>query len=795
MVLTTRIGVAVAATVAVICAVTRLAAQRDVGPAVMQAAGPAPAPIAIDYPEGGSVFPPDMAAPTFIWRDPADTAVWLIDIEFGGGPPGIRVQSKGERLRVGEIDKCCLGLADELPMLTPQEESAHSWKPDAATWDAIKRRSAGHPATVTISGLLKEHAGHAVSRGQVRMETSKDPVGAPIFYRDVPLRMPGETKTGKRELLAPRGIMQPLPPSALPLVAWRLRNIGETRNRLLLEGMPVCANCHSFSVDGKTLGMDLDGPMNDKGLYSITPVTPQMSIRDANVIEWSSFRETAAPGSRVGFLSRISPDGQYIVTTVHRMDFVANYADYRFLQVAYPTRGVLGYYSRRTAEMHVLPGADDPRYVHVDAVWSPDGKYLVFARAEAREPYPEGQKPAEYANDPNETRIQYELYRIPFNEGRGGRAEPIAGASRNGMSNNFPKVSPDGRWIVFVQNRNGQFMRPDSQLYIVSAAGGEARRMRCNTALMNSWHSFSPNGRWMVFSSKSRSPYTQLFLTHLDEQGNDSPAILIENSTAANRASNLPEFVNIRPDGLRKIDVPAAEIYRLTGRAMELTQKGQYAGAIAEYYKALEIDPKDTKTHNNLGFALAQAGRLDEAIVHFQKVLDLNPKSVAAHNNLGNVLRGLGRIDEAIAQWEASLKLNPDSAPAHNNLADCLYLLGRSREAVAHWRAGLRVEPDRLATLRQLAWALATSPEASVRNGTEAIMLAQKAIQLSNGNDPAILGSLAAAYAETGRFSEASESARRALVLAKEQNMQPLVETLEGSITLYESKKPFRERR
>lgn len=80
--------------------------------------------------------------------------------------------------------------------------------------------------------------------------------------------------------------------------------------------------------------------------------------------------------------------------------------------------------------------------------------------------------------------------------------------------------------------------------------------MNANTPLMNSWHSFSPNGRWMVFSSKSRSPYTQLFLTHIDEQGTDSPAILIDNSTAANRAVNIPEFVNIAPDAAMKISAP-----------------------------------------------------------------------------------------------------------------------------------------------------------------------------------------------------------------------------------------------
>ena len=122
------------------------------------------------------------------------------------------------------------------------------------------------------------------------------------------------------------------------------------------------------------------------------------------------------------------------------------------------------------------------------------------------------------------------------------------------MSNSFPKVSPDGRWIVFVQARNGMVMRPDGKLYIVPFAGGEARLMKCNTPLMNSWHTFSPNGRWLAFSSKSRSPYTQLYLTHVDADGNDTPPILVDNTTAANRAVNLPEFANIPRGGLETID-------------------------------------------------------------------------------------------------------------------------------------------------------------------------------------------------------------------------------------------------
>ena len=85
--------------------------------------------------------------------------------------------------------------------------------------------------------------------------------------------------------------------------------------------------------------------------------------------------------------------------------YVVNFRDYRFLQVFYPTRGILAWYSRATGRREPLPGADDPRYVQTDGVWSPDGKYIVFARAEAKDPYPTDGQRAGYANDPAERRI------------------------------------------------------------------------------------------------------------------------------------------------------------------------------------------------------------------------------------------------------------------------------------------------------------------------------------------------------------------------------------------------------
>ena len=535
--------------------------------------------IHVEYPAPGSVFPPEIAPPTFLWNDAAKAAgQWLIQVEFGDGSAGFEVQSPGGRPPVGDIDPRCVSPLNQ----PPSAPDAHSWTPDRAAWEAIKQHSVIAAATVSITGVPAGNPGRPVSRGRVSLRTSADPVGAPIFYRDVPL-MPSELQ---------KGVIKPLAQGALPLVAWRLRNVGDAASRLVMEGLHTCANCHSFSRDGRTMGMDLDGPRNDKGMYALTAVAPRISIRSQDVITWSSFQGKLGGQVRIGFMSQVSPDGQHVVTTINGMPpaggagsaqqkeiqsnyYVANFKDYRFLQVFYPTRGILAWYSRRTGRLQALPGADDPTYVHTGAVWSPDGKYLVFARARARHPYAEYAPAAERANDPNETSIQYDLYRIPFNEGQGGQAEPIAGASSNGMSNSFPKISPDGRWLVFVRSRNGLLMRPDSELYIVPAEGGAARRMACNTPLMNSWHSFSPNGRWLVFSSKSRSPYTQMFLTHLDAEGRDSPAILIENATAANRAVNLPEFVNITPDSPLRIDVPAADFYRLFDRAWELAEKGR----------------------------------------------------------------------------------------------------------------------------------------------------------------------------------------------------------------------------
>jgi Flp pilus assembly protein TadD len=739
------------------------------------------AQITIDYPRNESVFPPDFAPPAFRWRDPvASASNWTIDVEFASGAAAIHLQATGERMKIGEIDPRCISNTNKLPELTAEQAAARIWTPGPEVWEAIKRSSIEKSATVIVTGFANSKP---VSRGRMTLTTSKDPVGAPIFYRDVPL-MPSELQPG---------VIKPLSPKLLPYLAWRLKYVDEPGSKVMMEGLHTCANCHSFSNDGKTFGLDMDGPHNDKGLYAIVPVQPRMTIRTEDMMSWKKFRGQMERDKRIGFMSQLSPDGRYVVTATQVQYYVANFTDYRFLQVFYPTRGILAWYDRRDGQIRPLPGADDPEFVQSNATWSPDGKSLYFVRAKAVEAYPQGKPGATFANDPNEPQIKYDIYRIPFNEGRGGKAEPVRGASRNGKSNSFPRISPDGKWLVYVQANNGQLMRPDGRLWIVPALGGEPRLMRANTRLMNSWHSFSPNGRWMVFASKSESPYTQMFLTHIDGQGNDTPAILIEGATAANRAVNIPEFVNIRKGGMDKIDTPAVEFYRLYDLAYELTEKGRIDEAIAAWNRALELEPKDGKALNNLGGLLMRQGRFEEAERELRRAIESDPDLASAYDNLALIISRRGAIPEAIGLWNRAIRLDPLSLEAQTNLAGALLMAGRQSDAVLHLREALRIDSTRVPVLTNLAWVLATSPDAAVRDGKDAVELATRAVELSKGKDPIALDVLGASYAEMGRFAEAINAVEKAMALLKGHPDKQFVADLESRLALYRAGKPFRE--
>ncbi len=258
-----------------------------------------------------------------------------------------------------------------------------------------------------------------------------------------------------------------------------------------------------------------------------------------------------------------------------------------------------------------------------------------------------------------------------------------------------------------------------------------------------------------------------------------------------------------------------------------LAGRGQFDDAIAEYQKVLQINPNDADAHGNLGSVLAGRGQFDDAIAEYQKVLQINPNDFKAHYNLGNALAGRGQFDDAIAEYQKVLQINPNDCNAHNNLGIALGRCGRFDEATAHFQKALelnsdctdaqnnlgiarsrreeivkalagrrdllRLRPDDVALLNDTAWVLATDPNASIRNGAEAVELAGRAVRLSDGQEPAILGTLAAAYAEAGRFPEAAQTAHKALELATQQNKLPLAESIKAKLPLYESQTPYHE--
>ncbi|HMG86187.1 MAG TPA: tetratricopeptide repeat protein [Terracidiphilus sp.] len=717
--------------------------------------------INIDYPRDGSVFPPEITAPTFLWHDANESVQhWVIAISFGGARAPLRIETTGILLQGGQIDpNAGPGLA-----LTPEQASTYTWRPDNATWEKIKQLSTAAPAQISIEGFAA-NGREPVSIGRVSVSTSRDPVGAPIFYRDVPLMLPPPDE---------KGPIAPLPRSAIPLIKWQIRDISQPKSHVVMTNLPTCANCHSFSRDGKTFGLDLDGPRNDKGLYALVPVAKEMTIHNSNVLHWSSFglndeARAADPAvKRFGFMSQISPDGRYVVTSIgppnntnkHQgvepgfasgiLDrlYSTNFRSIEFSQVFYPTRGILAWYDRKQAKMRPLPGADDPQYVHTSAFWSSDGKYLIFSRALARDPYPAGVPKPEFANGPNETQIQYDLYQIPFNEGRGGKAVPVEGASGNGMSNNFPKVSPDGKWIVWVQNKNGLLMRPDSKLYIVPFSGGKPRLMHCNMAPMNSWHTWSPNGHWLAFSSKARGPYTRLWLTHVDADGNDSPAVIVDDTTAANRAINIPEFVNLPPGvGIDNIDPQATDFYRLFDEAYTLIENNHFPEAILTLRTAIQNNPDDALVHYVLATALSASDQEKDALAEYRRAVVLAPTNPMFLDHLAVSLALGGDSGAAIEQLQRAINVDPGSVEYRFNLA---YVLESRKE-----------------------FASALDP-------------LEKAVALSRRKDWRCLAELAKVYDKTGHSAEAIQSAREALDLAVKQNNGQVARSLQDALDRYE---------
>jgi tetratricopeptide (TPR) repeat protein len=224
-----------------------------------------------------------------------------------------------------------------------------------------------------------------------------------------------------------------------------------------------------------------------------------------------------------------------------------------------------------------------------------------------------------------------------------------------------------------------------------------------------------------------------------------------------------------------------------------LLGKGQVDEAIFYCDKAVAMQPNDPDAQVALANALLQKRRIDDAIAHYQKAVTIRPDYFLARYGLGHALLEKGELDAAIDHCRAALSIRRDDSDCHTILGVALDQKGQSVEAIEHYEKALEISPRSVSALNNLAWLLATSSNAALRNGARAIQLARQADQLSGDANALVLRTLAAGYAEAGQFGKAIETARVAIQVASTQGDNSLTETLEQEIALYELALPYRE--
>jgi tetratricopeptide (TPR) repeat protein len=224
-----------------------------------------------------------------------------------------------------------------------------------------------------------------------------------------------------------------------------------------------------------------------------------------------------------------------------------------------------------------------------------------------------------------------------------------------------------------------------------------------------------------------------------------------------------------------------------------LLEKGQIDEALRHCERAVAIQPNDPDTQVALANALLYAGRIDDAIVHYQKALAMRPYYFPAHCNLSRALLQKGQVDAAISHARLALSIQPDSSDVHINLAAALTDKGLIREAMASYEKALQISPQSVSAQNNLAWLLATSVNPALRNGAKALDLAGQANQLSRGENPVVLRTLAASCAELGQFSNALQFAQGAFRIATTQGASGLADQLAKEIAIYKTGSPYRE--
>ncbi len=231
-------------------------------------------------------------------------------------------------------------------------------------------------------------------------------------------------------------------------------------------------------------------------------------------------------------------------------------------------------------------------------------------------------------------------------------------------------------------------------------------------------------------------------------------------------------------------------------------RRGELDKAISHFKTALKIRSGNSETrynlgtalvHTNLANALAREGRPEEAVRHYEEAIKLRPDYGDAYYNFGSMLFQQGRIDDAIAQWQKTLAMQPNDAGAHTSIGNAFLQKGWPDKAIAHYQKALEIDPREVNARNNMAWVLATSSDASIRNGAMAVSLATQAVEISGGKDAIFYRTLAASYGECGKFADAIAAAEKGREIAISRGDSHLARTLERDIALYRADTPLHQ--
>ncbi len=242
----------------------------------------------------------------------------------------------------------------------------------------------------------------------------------------------------------------------------------------------------------------------------------------------------------------------------------------------------------------------------------------------------------------------------------------------------------------------------------------------------------------------------------------------------------------------RAIDIDPENPAALLLRARINQQAGDTDAAMADIQTILDDKPDTPAALELRGLIAAEMEDYAAAIRDFRKLAARDPDDAAVIGQLGMLYLAAKQPREAIRRFTRALEIDADNFPCRRGRSDAAISIGDHPAALADLEKAHALEPDDSGVLNNLAWLLATSPDADLRDGKRAVELATKACEETKWEEAHIISTLAAAYAESGDFDSARKYSKQAVDKGAEN--EEVKEQLEAELASYEAAKPWRER-